>query len=378
MNQIKPKKSLFKRVTKKIHLWLGLATTIPLFVIAVTGIILSTLFLVDDVEKKFAHDEAFFSNKSEIANSVSQIIDFGKNYEIDGYKLALVRFPEGKSGEITMRFLDSNRHFKQIILQKYPNEDLILHKIENGTTFEKWILKLHHTFLFEETGETIAGFFGIILCVMCISGLIIWLPKLPVPAFHLKNISVPKFSLKGRALNINLHKSFGIWLFAVLLIVAFTGTFLAFTKQFNQMVSMASPVRDFKKSDVQYQPNYTVDFQTLVQNVVESTKNHAIISIQFPQKNEPYRFTIRPENYSEGRHGISVFVASDGKVLEVRNPKDYSKGENFLMWLGMLHKGVGLGNFGIVWRIIQIVCGIGVILFAYTGIMIWVKKPKKP
>jgi uncharacterized iron-regulated membrane protein len=164
----------------------------------------------------------------------------------------------------------------------------------------------------------------------------------------------------------------------VLLIVAFTGTFLAFTKQFNQMVSMASPVRDFKKSDVQYQPNYTVDFQTLVQNVVESTKNRAIISMQFPQKNEPYRFTIRPENYTEGRHGISVFVASDGKVLEVRNPQDYSKGENFLMWLGMLHKGIGLGNFGIVWRIIQIVCGIGIILFAYTGIMIWVKKPQKP
>ncbi len=378
MQQIKPKKSLFKRVTKKIHLWLGFATTLPLLIISVTGIILSTLFLVKDVEKEFSHGEAFFSNKSEISRSVLQIVDFGKNYEIDGYKLAFIRFPEGESGEITMRFLDSNRNSKQVIIEKTPNEALILHKIENGTTFEKWILKLHHTLLFGETGETIAGFVGIILCVMCISGLIIWLPKLPVQAFHLKNISVPKFSLKGRALNVNLHKSFGIWLFAGLLIVAFTGTFLAFTKQFNQMVSSVSPVRDFKKTQVQHEQKQAANFQTLVQNVVESTGNRAIISIQFPQKDEPYRFTIRPENHTQGRHGISVFIAGDGTVLEIRNPKDYSKGENFLMWLGMLHKGVGLGNAGIIWRIVQIFCGIGVILFAYTGFMIWLRKPKKP
>ena len=377
MNQIKPKKSLFKRVTKKIHLWLGFATTIPLFVIAVTGIILSTIFLMEDVEKEFLGGEAFFSNKNEISLQVSQIVEIGKGYEVDGYKLALIRFPEKKSGEVTMRFFDSNRNFKQIIFEQNSEKALSVKTIENGTTFEKWILKLHHTFLFEETGKTIAGFVGIILCIMCISGLIIWLPKFPVQAFHLKNISVPKFSLKGRAVNVNLHKSFGIWLFAVLLILAFTGTFLIFTKQFNQMVSMVSPVRDFRKTEVKYKPDETIDFKNLVQNVAEATQNREILVVQFPQKDEPFRFTIRPDNYTQGRHGIFVFVSSDGKVLEVRNPHYYSKGESFLMWLGMLHKGVGLGKFTIVWRIVQIVCGVGILLFTYTGFMIWWKKPKK-
>ena len=126
-------------------------------------------------------------------------------------------------------------NFKQIIFEQSSKKELSVKTIENGTTFEKWILKLHHTFLFEETGQTIAGFVGIILCFMCISGLIIWLPKLPVSTSYLKNISMPKFSLKGRALNINLHKSFGIWIFAVLLVVAFTGTFLIFSAS-SQMI----------------------------------------------------------------------------------------------------------------------------------------------
>ena len=189
MQQVKPKKSLFRRVTKKIHLWLGLATAMPLFVIAVTGIILAIIFLVEDVEKEFLGGEAFFSNKNEISLQVSQIVELGKSYEVDGYKLSLVRFPEKKSGEVTMRFFDSTRNFKQIFFEQNSKKELSVKKIENGTTFEKWILKLHHTFLFEETGKTIAGFVGIILCVMCISGLIIWLPKFPVQAFHLKNIS---------------------------------------------------------------------------------------------------------------------------------------------------------------------------------------------
>ena len=270
MQQVKPKKSLFKRVTKKIHLWLGLATAIPLFVIAVTGIILSTIFLLEDIEKEFSRGEAFFSNKNEISLQASQIVEIGKSYEVDGYKLALIRFPEKKSGEVTMRFFNSNRNFKQIIFKKNSEKALSIKKIENGTTFEKWILKLHHTFLFEETGKTIAGFVGIILCAMCISGLIIWLPKFPVQAFHLKNISVPKFSLKGRALNVNLHKSFGIWLFVFLLILAFTGTFLVFTKQFNQMVSTFSPVRDFRKTEVKFTQGgkvikHTVPWYSLLQ-----------------------------------------------------------------------------------------------------------------
>ena len=105
MQQIKPRKSLFKRVTRKIHLWLGLATAIPLFVIAVTGIILSTIFLLEDIEKEFSRGEAFFSNKNEISLQVSQIVEIGKSYEVDGYKLALIRFPEKRSGEVTMRFL---------------------------------------------------------------------------------------------------------------------------------------------------------------------------------------------------------------------------------------------------------------------------------
>ena len=78
MQQVKPKKSPFKRVTKKIHLWLGFATTIPLFVIAVTGIILSTIFLMEDVEKEFLGGEAFFSNKNEISRQASQIVEIGK------------------------------------------------------------------------------------------------------------------------------------------------------------------------------------------------------------------------------------------------------------------------------------------------------------
>ena len=377
MQQIKPRKSLFKRVTRKIHLWLGLATAIPLFVIAVTGIILSTIFLMEDVEKEFLGGEAFFANNSEIASNVSHVFEIAKSYEVDGYKLALIRFPEKKSGEVTMRFFDTNRNFKQIIFEQSSKKELSVKTIENGTTFEKWILKLHHTFLFEETGQTIAGFVGIILCFMCISGLIIWLPKLPVSTSYLKNISMPKFSLKGRALNINLHKSFGIWIFAVLLVVAFTGTFLIFTKQFNQMVATVSPVRDFKKTQVKHDFSSDVEFDSIVKNAMEATHNREIIAVQFPQKDEPFRFTIRPDNYTQGRHGISVFVASDGKVLEVRNPSDYSKGENFLMWLGMLHKGIGLGAFGFLWRIVQIVCGVGILLFAYTGIMIWCKKPKK-
>jgi len=333
------------------------------------------IFINDEVKTSISNAESYVATPSDI----KYIVDISKNYETDDFKLALIRFPEKTDGEITMRFFDSKKNMKQVILE--PKTFNVI-KFENGNTFEKFILKLHHTLLFKDGGEVFVGFIGFILCIICISGVIIWFPKIPINISQVKNISIPKFSLHGRALNINLHKSFGIWMAIFLLVVGFTGTFLVFSKEFQSAVSHFSMVRDFKKTAVEYQLNNGqlkgVDIELIAKNVIlsvsEISEIHTILAVHFPQTNDPYRFTIRPNNYKTGGHGISVFVMQNGTILEIRDPINYSKGEKFLMWLGMLHKGSGMG---VIWRCLQVIFGSSILLFAYTGLMIWWKKPKK-
>lgn len=350
------RKPLWRRIARTVHLWLGLAVIIPLTVISITGIILAGIFLNKEIRNNISPATRYISTSAEIG----WIVNIADSYEKDGFLMSSIRMPEKADGEITVHFTNpENSGIMRVILEPVS---LRIIKTEYGNGVERAIIKLHSSFLING-GKTVVGFIGIVLCVMSVSGVIVWIPR----SGHVKNSSIPRFSLRGKALYINLHKSFGIWSAVFVTVIGFTGTALVFPKQFRYLISPFSSVRDLKSMPKSGFSGNT-DIQNVVANAMESVPNNGVISIQFPQKpDDPYRFILRP---IEERYGISVFVDGGGKVFEVREPNRYSSGEKFMMWLGFLHKGNGMG---ILWRLLQVFFGTALLLFIITGFLIWVK-----
>jgi len=59
------------------------------------------------------------------------------------------------------------------------------------------------------------------------------------------------------------------------------------------------------------------------------------------------------------------------RILELRDPRQFSTGESFLAWQRALHVGSGLG-WG--WRILVFLSGFLPLLFAITGFAMWLTK----
>lgn len=348
-------KPLWKRIVRKVHLWISLTIMLPLVFIATTGILLSGIFVTKEIQNSFSYAQNYIVTPAEIG----KIVNVTNDYTKDGFQINSIRIPEKITGEITV-YLTQNNDIMRVMMEP---QSLRIIKTEYGNTLEKVIEKLHSSF-FLEKGKTIVGFIGVFLCIVCISGVIIWIPK----RNNLKNSAIPRFSLRGRALYVNLHKAFGIWCALFLVVIGLTGVSLALTKQFRDIISHFSYTEDFKMPKSQIYQN--INIENIVMNAMNSVKNNGIIAVQMPKKfDDPYQIILR----QDARYKISIFVDGSGKILEIRNPKKFSNGAKFMLWMGFIHKGTGMG---IMWRVLQIFFGGTIVLFSITGFLIWVKKKK--
>ena len=95
-----------------------------------------------------------------------------------------------------------------------------------------WIIDLHHNLLFGKVGRLTVGAVGIILFVMSASGLVLSLFRgLSWKSFSTVTISGPR-----RRFFFELHRATGLWAYAFLTLLSFTGIELAYPDAFRLML----------------------------------------------------------------------------------------------------------------------------------------------
>jgi uncharacterized iron-regulated membrane protein len=72
---------------------------------------------------------------------------------------------------------------------------------------------------------------------------------------------------------------------------------------------------------------------------------------------------------------ITVFVDPwKARVIEARDPRDFTAGETIAAWQHALHAGEGLGW---IWKLLVAASGITTTLFAITGTWMWLAKRRQ-
>jgi len=206
------------KYTKKLHLWLALATGVVSFIVCFTGALycfrdeindaLQPWRFVEAQEKPFVEPSSILEKAStQVENIKPTAITFGRSIDA-----------------VSVDFFDSKIGFATVFFNPYTGE--ILKKIEKGKDdfdFFSFVLRGHRSlWLPAPYGKLIVSWSIVVFVVLLFSGLILWIPS------KLKNLK-HNFEIKKARLNFNLHNTLGGIFLPFLFLISLTGLVWSFT-----------------------------------------------------------------------------------------------------------------------------------------------------
>ena len=236
-----------------------------------------------------------------------------------------------------------------------------------------WIYYLHLAFLAGPVGEIIVGIMGICLLFFCLTGVVIWWPKLSQGQRQWRRA----FTIRTRAgafrLNYDLHKTTGIYLLPVFIMLAVTGIEIVWHDPFERAVAAVLPVQEDPNPVSQPGPEQiTIDEAAAIgQSVFPESR---IARLYLPASElAPWRVTFMHPGEWWNEYGASTVYIDQyqGTVLEVWDARELPAGSTLLTWMFPLHNGDALGLPG---RILVFLSGLFMTVLFVTGIYMWLKK----
>ncbi|MBW8707852.1 MAG: PepSY domain-containing protein [Alphaproteobacteria bacterium] len=220
--------------------------------------------------------------------------------------------------------------------------------------------QLHGNFLMRrETGRPLVGWLGVAMCILGLTGLVLWWPRRGQWKYAFK----VRADATGLRFHRELHAATGIWIFLVFMAVSFSGVVIAWPQTAGMNPpganSRAMPMVPVQNTKPLGATEAVIAAQAAVPGLVPR-------SISYPARpGQPVTV-----NYlSNGAVNASVLLDPyTGRVLMVRDSS-----ERFLTWMRPVHDGSLNG----VWRFLVFLSGLVPLLFVTTGIIMWWKKRQR-
>ena len=224
---------ILKKINAWLHLWLGLASGIIVFIVALTGCILVFEQEFESMTQPWLHAErpasAAYLPPSVIKEKVSPLFP-GK--EIDG----IWYYGHGRSAKLSIQSdsLIYVNPYTADVVGIVDHEDFF-HFILDGHT-ELWIeAKIGEI----KIGQTIVGYATLIFFVLLMTGLVLWWPKKWNKSSRDKSFKI-KWKAKFKRINYDLHNVLGFYSLLVALIITITGLSMSFAWMSKSVYWLAS------------------------------------------------------------------------------------------------------------------------------------------
>jgi uncharacterized iron-regulated membrane protein len=228
-----------------------------------------------------------------------------------------------------------------------------------------WIVDLHHNLLAGRTGRQVVGGIGAILFLISASGLLLSLLRRP----SWKALIAVRTSGPRSRFYYELHRATGLWAYAFLTVLSFTGMALGLPDVFRSVLGKAAPIA--KPSRLAKQPLRPLsDYLRVGQAVAPGAQ---FTELRLPKSSKDpvsLRFRESSDFGVAGRNEIAMDVT--GHVLGVRRRADQTTGVRVQESFTPIHYAE-FGGIGV--KILWSLAGIAPGILFLTGLLFWLRKP---
>jgi uncharacterized iron-regulated membrane protein len=360
-----------RKLLFQIHLWTGLILFLPLVALGLSG---SALIAFEAIEgaKGPAQVQA-----EQAPHSYDEIAAAALAAAPKGARVSAFTAPARPTDAAQVRVGRGPRGGTLIDVDPYTLKILHVDKGGGRNTLFRFAHDLHGRLLINgPLGRPIVGWLGVAMCALGLSGIVIWWPRRGQwrRAF---TISLGKNAYR---VNRDLHGATGIWILAVFMIVSVTGVAISFPAQTTSAITALAPGRDLRASQnaIEAAPGEgrkPIGLDEAAALARAAAPDARLISLAPALRpGQPVRVMMAHPGYRDRTPALNVLIDPyRARVIEVRDPRAYTLGENLQAWQRALHEGSG---FGPIWKVLVFISGLVPLLFAVTGVSMWLLKRK--
>lgn len=364
----------FRKFINDIHLWLGVASSIVLFMVCLSG----TIYIFkEEIEKMIEPEKFNIETISENKNSIQDIITAVQK-ETKG-KVMSISFYENPNLPYELRVIKNEKDKRGEIFYVNPYNKSIL-GTGKGPAFKffMFFFKMHRWLLLDQKiGRPIVGTTTLIFVILTISGLFLWIPRKIKGFESLKPGFKIKFNANWKRINYDLHKTLGFYTFILVLIMALSGLNWSFEWYKNGLNTVLGKQRNEKKRNSTIIENgealAIVDFLKIADSILPY-KGKITISIPKSPEDTVEITKIDESKFNKAANDKLVFDQYSGVLLNKEIFAEKSLGNKIASQIKSIH----LGNiYGLTSKIIYFIACLIATTLPVTGIFIWLNKMKK-
>lgn len=357
----KPRQSTLRKVIFQVHLWVGLGFGLYMLAMGVTG---STLVFADELEGWLLPAIQHIEPHPGPPASTSVLLAAARRAFPDRQPTALYA-PTGHrpTPVVYMKQGDEVLH-----AYLHPVTAELVGSTTPSTSLVRWLQDLHFNLFSGRTGRTVNGVGGLLLFLLCVSGLFVWWPGMS----RWTSALAVDFRRNWRRINFDLHSAAGFWTAAVLGMWALTGAYFGFSQQVNTFLHRFSPVSSLAAPESRPAAGKSKpDLEAMVAEAARLAPQGHFFGLQLPAgKRSTYIvFMARTEPGTKQNCDYLYFDRTSGAYLSTwRRGISASASDEIIRWIVPLHFGL-IGGLPV--RILWTLLGLTPALLFVTGAVMW-------
>lgn len=368
----KKKKYGIRKFLNDVHLWLGLASGIILFLVCFSGTVLT---FEKEIKNIFAEDFKVSGTQTMEIEALTEVLQ--QEGEVSSVSIPA---EAGKSYEFRVKTSPEDRRGTTFYVDPYTG-DYMQTKKSSLDDFFMWNFRMHRWLLLDSViGRPIVGIATIIFFILSLSGVVLWFPK-KLKWKNMKSGFKIKTSANWKRINHDLHNTLGFYACIVLVIMTLTGLFWSF-EWYREAGSAVLGTKVFNRGGG---PSFTsnenitdADEASIasIYNISSEELNYeGTTTISFPSEREQvYKVRKTNDNGWSPVTSDQLVIDRDGTVLNKEIFSEKPLNVQVASLIKPIHTGEIFGTFS---KIIYFLACLIATTLPITGTLIWLNKMKK-
>ena len=356
-----------------LHLWLGLASGLIVFIVALTG---SILVFEDELDEFFNPE---FYKVASIGKEKLPVDAIISEVQKEFHLKKIDRIDSFADPERSLNITATDTDKRKMIFSVDPYSGKVLGSVPAKKRFFSVVLDLHRHLVLGDFGQAVTGISCLTFVFMLLSGLVLWWPN---KIKNLKQRLTVKWNASFKRVNWDFHSTFGFYTFLVLLIISLTGLTWSYDWFESGVYFVADGTTKKPSSKVENPTKIDPegDKTFFYQNIFSKTdsiygyKGDTQIRMPSDTINSIMVIKMNLEKEIPNIASFAYFDKYTGEVVKIKSYESFSNGDKIRRLIYPIHTG---SIYGYQTKILAFFVCLFAVTLPITGLFIWLGRKKK-